>query len=224
MEHAQAIANLLVDEGGFALLPSDTCYSLAAVPSGLEMSREINTILDRQEEPISLAFDGLPRASVWADISVTAMRLIEFLTPGPLTVVCPLSERVGAQIAADVLAAPDRTLGIRIPDSRIETQLVTTCDSPLTTVAVRRKDDPRTPVTNFSEALHTVFVGLRRIGRVPELAAIEGPVKFATTHSTVVRVRSDSAAYEVLRRGAISDQQLQAAANRVSLWETMERA
>ncbi len=221
-EHAQAIANLLVVEHGLAVVPSDTCYSLAAVPTGAKMSRRINDILSRREEPISLAFDGLPRAQVWAEMSQTAIRLIEFLTPGPLTVVCPLAQEIGPHIAADVLAAPDRTLGIRIPDSRIETQLVAMCDSPITTVAIRTQDQQRTPVTDFQQALQIVREGLRRIDRPPQIAAVEARVQFATTHSTVVRVPGRSTRFEVVRPGAISQEQLQVAADRTSQWETAD--
>lgn len=113
---AEAIQNLLKVERGFALVPSDSCYAFSAVPTGLTMSRRINRVLDRRREPISLAFDGVPRAGQWVKLSPLARRLFDKLTPGPLTVVCPLG-LVEPSIADDALAVPDRTLGVRIPDS-----------------------------------------------------------------------------------------------------------
>jgi L-threonylcarbamoyladenylate synthase len=49
----------IIQQGGFVLLPSDTCYSIAAQPPRSEDARRrINTLLGRTDIPISLAFSS----------------------------------------------------------------------------------------------------------------------------------------------------------------------
>jgi L-threonylcarbamoyladenylate synthase len=224
-DHVQAIVDILVDRGGVALIPSDTCYSLAARPTGSAVSRRINRILERREEPISLAFDSVTRVDDWVDLTAGAARLLEGLTPGPLTVVCPIFEGVVqgvTNIADDVLAAPDRTIGVRIPDSRIETQLVTACDYPLTTVAVRTRDRARRAVTAYEDAREIVLARLADLGEMVPLAMVETQQKFYPAHSTVVRApgRAYQVEYDVIRQGAYATADLDAAIARISRWET----
>ena len=216
--HLEAIKNLLRRERGFAVVPSDTCYSLAAIPTGLTMSRRINRILNRRQEPISLAFDGLWRVREWVKLNVFAVRLLENLTPGPLTVVCPLSDDVEPRIAEDVLAAPDRTLGVRIPDSRIESQLVDACCLPVTTVAIRNPGTKQ-PVTDFKQAVRIVLTGLASIENPPQIAIVEGRPTFERGHSTVVRVPGLGSRYDLLRSGIIPEHQIQKALDLPSQWE-----
>ncbi|HYI12978.1 MAG TPA: Sua5/YciO/YrdC/YwlC family protein [Thermoanaerobaculia bacterium] len=207
-DRIQAIRNVLVGLRGFALVPSDTCYSLATRPTDTEMARRVNRILGRKEEPISLAFDERRRIAEWVDVTSTADRLIEALTPGPLTVVCRVREGVEGRIAVEVLAAPDRTIGCRIPDS-VERQLVTACDYPLTTVAVRTLDEEKRVVTDFEEARRIVEQGIASLGEPVALATVEYGRPFESAHSTVVRTPGRSGeAYEILRQGEISREQI----------------
>jgi L-threonylcarbamoyladenylate synthase len=210
-EHVQAIVNILVDRGGLALIPSDTCYSLAARPIGPAVSKRINMILGREKMPISLAFDSATRVGHWVQLTNIAERLLDRLTPGPLTVVCPILEGYVPHVAAivdDVLTVPDRTIGVRIPDSRIEMQLVTACDFPLTTVAVR--DHTQQAVTDFEQAREVVEQGIAALGDRVALAMVETKTKFFSAHSTVVRVPGQSYGvdYDVIRVGALTTEDL----------------
>ncbi|HWW62431.1 MAG TPA: Sua5/YciO/YrdC/YwlC family protein [Thermoanaerobaculia bacterium] len=213
--HLRAIVNILVDRGGFALIPSDTCYSLAARPIGGTLSKRINLILDRETDPISLAFDTSTRVGRWVEVDSDAKRLLDNLTPGPLTVVLPITELYEPHVAAivdDVIVAPDRTIGVRIPDSRIETQLVTACNFPLTTVAVRTRDREKRAVTDFALARQVVERGLAEAGENAPLAIVEGQQPFSRAHSTVVRVPGyEGLKYHVIRLGALSTDDLDAA-------------
>ena len=218
-EPLQTIQDLLRREQGFALVPSDTCYSLAAIPTGFTLSQQINSILGRKDESISLAFDGIRRVREWVKLNVWAVRLLDHLTPGPLTVVCPIRDDIDTRIADDVLAVRDRTLGVRIPASRIESQLVDACRSPVTTVAIRTRDAQ--PVTDFAQATEIVLAGLESIERPPPIAIVEGRQVFERCHSTVVRVpgRLHGERYDILRPGSISEGQIQGALARSSRWE-----
>lgn len=220
-EHVRAIVDILVNRGGFALIPSDTCYSLAARPTGPLISKRINLILDRKKIPISLAFDSVTRVARWVQLSPVAARLLDRLTPGPLTVVCPIIEGYVSHLAAivdDVLAVPDRTIGVRIPDSPIESQLVTACDFPLTTVAVRTRDEAQQAVTDFEQARLIVEQGIAELGEKVPLAMVETKREFFSAHSTVIRVpgKSYGVDYDVIRQGALTRDELDAAIQNLS--------
>lgn len=184
------------------------------------MSRRINQILSRDEEPIALAFDGIRRVSQWVKLNFWGYRILEALTPGALTVVCPLNPNVDSRIADDVLAAPDRTLGVRIPDSKIEAQLVEACGSPITTVAIRTLDTKR-PVTDLEQATEIVLAGIATLENPPQIAIIEAGQGFAPYHSTVIRVPGSfpGVPYEMLRTGAIPEDQIRQALEMASQWE-----
>jgi tRNA A37 threonylcarbamoyladenosine synthetase subunit TsaC/SUA5/YrdC len=219
--HVETIVDTLVNGGGLALIPSDTCYSLAARPVGKRVSEKINQILHRKLQPISLAFDTVKRMDRWVQLTVDAARLLEYLTPGPLTVVCRVADDIEyPAIVDDVLAVPDRTIGVRIPDSHIERQLVTACAHPLTTVAVRTRDSASTAVTDFVLARQIVERGIEELGERVPLAIVEGHHTFSPAHSTVVRVpgRGD-ARYDVIREGALSIAELDHALDQPSEWE-----
>lgn len=204
------------------MVPSDTCYGIAARPSGRALSQTINDVLGRDEEPISLAFDDLAMVKEWVIVSTIAGRLIEKFMPGPITVVCPIAPEVPPEITNDVLAAPNGTIGVRIPDSHIERDLCGYAASPLTTVAVR--DSATQPVRDYEHAKEIVNRGISMLpsNRRPIWAAVEGDAKmFADTHSTVVAFDSGGA-HRIVRAGAISADEIASAAGESSRAEIQD--
>lgn len=222
-QHVEAIRQLLVRERSFVILPSDTCYALAGVPVAKNLSARMNLILSRRPEPISLAFDSVQRVSKYVKLDSVALRLLEALTPGPLTLVCPLLDSIVPQLAHVVLDAPLRELGVRIPDSSLERQMVTACESPLTTVAIR---DPRTaePIRSLGRATDLVLAGLPRAREVGQIAVVESPFEFRAEHSTVVRVPASETGrgFEILRLGMVKEPELRAACNLFSQAEIID--
>ncbi len=185
---------------GFVLLPSDTGYSVAVIPHDADTRRFINTLLRRPVDwPVSLAFSGMRSVRDYARLELGALHLLEAFTPGPITVICPVSAEPGRQrFAAQALGAPDLTIGVRIPDSSVERDVAACTPYPITTAAVR--DAAGAIVQSFSQAveiLDTASDGLEHAGWY----AIEGTDRFRSKHSTVVRVSGP--AVELLRQGDI---------------------
>lgn len=205
--------------GGFAMIPSDTCYSLAVRPTQANLSEHIGDILSRVEGPLSIAFDtNIPRIREWVDLDKYAIRMIDVLTPGSLTLVSDaVPGLLPGGITPEMLGAADRTIGIRIPDGMIERELVTAADTPLTTAAVRTLDAARNTVTDFEQAREIVESGLESLGAQFPLALVEARDSFRVTHSTVVRVgRTSRGPYEIMRQGAIPQAEIDAAIDRIS--------
>jgi L-threonylcarbamoyladenylate synthase len=177
-------ANRLLSEGGFVLLPSDTCYSLAALAVHDETYATINAVLRRPQLPLSVVFPSLRRAEQFVEISDTARTLFERFTPGPITVVSPATGRVPPRFLTHAISSARGTIGARISDSIVERDVAASTAYPLITAAVR---DPGagSAVRDFAEAFDIVRSGTEG-GRV-SWGAIEGPIHFPD-HSTVVGV------------------------------------
>jgi L-threonylcarbamoyladenylate synthase len=191
------VANKLLRRG-FVLLPSDTGYSVAVIPHDADTRRFVNTLLGRPAGwPVSLAFSGMRSVRDYARLELGALHLLEAFTPGPITVVCPVSAEPGRQrFAAQALGAPDLTIGVRIPDSAVERDVAACTPYPITTAAVR--DPAGAIVQSFAEAVEILdSASLERTGWY----AIEGTDRFRSKHSTVVRVSGPTV--ELLRSGDI---------------------
>ena len=200
-EHLDPICKVL-EARGFVLLPSDTSYSIAAWPHTERTRHNINALLQRPDEPISLAFPSLTVVRRWTARNVVADRLLERFTPGPITVVRPASRLVPVQLTNEVVRSQNRTIGVRIPNSLEEQQVAGATEHPVTTVAVRNPAS-KAPVTLFAEAVELVRDGVAATGWAP-WCAIEGRIHYAR-HSTVVEVLGEEGDYRLIRLGALPE-------------------
>lgn len=183
------------------LLPSDTGYSLAICAAfDKKEYDQINIILNRKDEPISIAFPSVLVAESFINLDRYSRILLERFTPGPITVVCKVTSRdIKNQKIVEVVRSKDETVGVRISDSQIERQVAGSTNYPITTVAIRDKD--KKIIQDFSTALQRVQEGIKKLKQKPQIIAIEGD-KFAEKHSTVVKLDS-RANCTLIRPGAI---------------------
>jgi L-threonylcarbamoyladenylate synthase len=189
---------------GFVLLPSDTAYSIAAWLDTAQIRDQINTMLNRDDDPISLAFPSLDLVKEWTEPNRVAELLFERFTPGPITVVCRASRLIPAEVAEEAWRSQNRTIGIRIPNSAEEQQVAEAERTPVTTVAVRNAS--RQPVTSFTEAVEIVREGMERIGGAP-WCAIEGDIQYTDTSSVVEPIGEDGR-YVLHREGVIKEPEI----------------
>jgi L-threonylcarbamoyladenylate synthase len=193
-----------LDARGFILLPSDTCYSLAAFARSRRTKEKIDGILSRKGDPISLCCSSYEEACAWVEPNMSVFSLLEAFTPGPITVVCKPAKEFAKKMEGSwfqsVIGSPDQTLGIRIPDSIVEREVAATTNRYLlTTPAVR--DSENRVVRDFDLALAIVREGIRRTDTDARWGAIRGN-EFYNKESTVVRVRGDGT-LEKIREGDI---------------------
>jgi len=203
-EHLEAVCRVLQDRG-FVLLPSDTAYSIAAWLRTERTRDAINRMLQRPDEPISLAFPSVAVVQRWTTRNTVADRLLERFTPGPITVVRPASRLVPADLTNKAFHSQNRTIGVRIPNSVEERQVAGATGNPVTTVAVRNLTS-EAPVTSFAEAVDIVRAGIATIGGAP-WCAIEGEIRYQR-HSTVVEVLGDDGDYRLIRPGSIPEEEI----------------
>jgi L-threonylcarbamoyladenylate synthase len=198
VEAVDRIHEVLMDRGA-VMLPSDTAYSFAMVPLGVEIRQTVNAVLGRPDIPISLAFPSVRVAREWIGPNRVANALLQKYCPGPITVVTSARGSERAKRAArslngaitdrffDVIAVQDWTIGVRIPDSIIEREVADATTYPINTTPVL--DERGNPVLDFDRAMAIVGAGIDRLRKVarPEWIAIEGD-RFRESRSTVVRV------------------------------------
>jgi L-threonylcarbamoyladenylate synthase len=202
-------------KGGLALLPSDTCYSLGALPNSRISRSAINSILGRQDHPISLAFGDLRQVEEYVHLNNTVAILLERFTPGPITIVCKALDSVSDEFLFQNIGSHDRTIGVRITDSSVERDIAASTVYPIMTVAVRERNGDT--VRDYERAVEVVSGGIRRANWQGYWAGIESTTRFHFCHSTVVRVVADGT-LELLREGDFAFDEIQHAVTQMSTW------
>lgn len=205
-EHLEEI-NRTLRAPGFVLLPSDTAYSIAAWLDTAQIRDNINMMLNRGDDPISLAFPSLNLVREWTEPNRIAEVLFERFTPGPITVVCRASRHIPAEVAEEAWRSQNRTIGVRIPNSAEEWQVAEAGRTPITTVAVRDLAS-NDPVTSFTRAVEIVQAGMKAIGGAP-WCAIEGEIRYSDT-SSVVEIIGEDGSCRWIRDGAIPESEIRA--------------
>ncbi len=170
----------ILESGGAVLLPSDTCYSLAVLPRYVGMRKIVNTILDRDDIPFSVAFPNLEKISEYVKLNTSLIKLFENFTPGCITVICEAIERS----FADILRSQDGTIGVRLTDCEIERTVAGCTKFPITTVPPKKDDKG---IQDFKLAMEVIKEGISNLDSDIKWAAIESD-KFYSEFSTVVKV------------------------------------
>lgn len=173
-------------QGNTVIAPTDSVYALMADALN---NRAIENLCDLKEltprkDLLSVICADLSMASEYALIDNRAYRCIRRYTPGPITFILPASSHLPKAFRGR------RTVGLRIPDCAVATQLTAALGGPVLTTSVGL--DP-------AEGCSPDDVGLAYATRVP-LMLDSGHTPGILT--TVVDL-TDSTAPAVVRPGAI---------------------
>ncbi len=118
----------ILQEGGLVAYPTDSSYALGC---HLDDKRAVDRIrrirkLDRHHNFTLVARD-LKQISLFAKISNEQFRLIKGLTPGPYTFILQARRSVPNRL----VHPKRRTIGIRIPDHAVVSELLRVFDEPI---------------------------------------------------------------------------------------------
>lgn len=123
--------------GEAVVLPTDTVYGLAVVPTVPAAVDRLFALKGRPADmPIAVLVNGLGQAAALAEMPRTARMLADHFWPGPLTLVLP--RRPGVDLP---LGEPADTIGVRWPDHRLITALAAEV-GPLATTSANRSGSP----------------------------------------------------------------------------------
>jgi L-threonylcarbamoyladenylate synthase len=178
-ENINCAADLLKN-GGVVVIPTDTVYGLAALPSNAEAVAKLYTIKDRKaSKPIALLASSVDDIEKFgAKMPEKAKKLAADFWPGALTLVFDCED--------------GSVEGFRIPSHNLTQKLISLCGGVLRVTSANVSGS--SPATDIPMALES-------IGLKADLILDDGvsPIGVA---STVVRVFADNS-FEVLRKGAI---------------------
>jgi L-threonylcarbamoyladenylate synthase len=188
--------------GHIVVVPTDTLYGLAALPSMTGATETLFALKGRGTDvPVAVLCASAAQALELADpagLSDAVRRIAGRLWPGPLTLVLPRRPGLGY-----ALGEPTATIGVRCPDHTLVRALAAEV-GPLATTSANRHGEPTPPTAAEAAALFGTGVGL----------VLDGG-RCAGAASTVVDATGGGptgARWRVLREGALSLADLEAAA------------
>jgi tRNA A37 threonylcarbamoyladenosine synthetase subunit TsaC/SUA5/YrdC len=200
--------------GGLCIVPSDTCYALAGLPTIRDVCGDVNVILSKGSQKIPLTFGTQVMAERYVAFNRRALQLIDEFTPGPITVVAPMSPRLSAdrRLALSQALNTQNEIGVRFTESTVEMQLSCEIDLPLTTSAILYSNDA--PVKNFDDAVGIVQDGMdrhdihRRAIAVRRGSVIRNGELSTVVEPNLINRSSDQPSLVIHREGSISEQKL----------------
>ncbi len=186
-------AVLALRAGEAIVVPTDTLYGLAALPTVPGAVDRLFALKGRPADmPIAVLVAGIEQVETLAKLPDVARRLADAFWPGPLTMVLP--RRAGVDLP---LGEPHATIGVRWPDHPVIAALAEAV-GPLATTSANRTGEPTPPTA--AEAAASL---------VGDVAVVLDGGACAGTASTVVDLTG--ADLRVLREGGITEAALRAA-------------
>ena len=177
----------VVQRGGVIAYPTDTTWALgAAIGEKAALDRIIRLRRIDDKHQFTLVFADLSGSGAYARYDTPTYRLLKSHTPGPYTFILPASREVPRRLQHP----KKKTIGLRIPGSRIALELLRELGEPMLTTTLRLPGDEY-PLTEADEIE-------RRAGRDIDLILDGGPCGMDLT--TVVVMTGDTP--EVARHGA----------------------
>jgi len=116
------IANAIeaIKSGGTVVYPTETVYGLGAAALSEEAVMKVYELKRRSlSMPISLAVSSFEMLHEVAHVEQSYMGIITRLLPGPVTILLRKKE-----IVPDVLTAHSQVVGVRFPENRIATRII----------------------------------------------------------------------------------------------------
>lgn len=181
---AEAVKTL--EEGGIVLYPTDSIYALGcdALNNGaIERLCRFKDV-DPRKQTLSIVCGNLSMASRYARIDNDAYRILHRNLPGPFTFILP------ASTVLPKVFKGRKTVGIRIPDCQIATELATALGRPLLSTSAVNSDEMEMIFSEIADG-HAAFCDL----------AIEEADSFTEPAFSTVVDLTDSASPEIIRQG-----------------------
>jgi tRNA threonylcarbamoyl adenosine modification protein (Sua5/YciO/YrdC/YwlC family) len=181
-------ATAIIADGGLIAYPTDSGYALGAQignKDALDRIRSIRALDDKHH--FTLVCKDFAQLGQFVHVDNAIFRAVKSATPGPYTFILPATREVPRRLLHD----KKKTVGVRIPDSKVVGALLATLGEPIlsTTLILPGHSEAMTTAWEISEELE---------GRVE--AVIESGEDVIPEPTTVVDFSSGSA--EVIRVGA----------------------
>lgn len=153
------IADSLKD-GKVIAYPTDTTYGIGCSIFCKKSIEKIYLMKQRDKrKPFSIICSSLSEISKYANVSNSAFKIIKRYLPGPYTFVFEATREV-----PDLLLTRQKTVGIRMPDNKICSNIVASLGNPIITTSANLsgeepEGDPRKISDTFGTQLEYVIDG-----------------------------------------------------------------
>ena len=157
--HISRVVKSLKD-GNVIAYPTDTTYGIGcSIFCKKSIERIYQMKVRDRRKPFSIICSSLSEISSYARVSNSAYKLLKRYLPGPYTFVLEATREV-----PDLLLTRQKTVGIRIPDNRICSDLVTALGNPIITTSANLSGeepvgDPRVIADTFGNQLDFILDG-----------------------------------------------------------------
>ncbi|MCL3819195.1 L-threonylcarbamoyladenylate synthase [Aeromicrobium wangtongii] len=181
-------ATAILRDGGLIAYPTDSGYALGAQignKDALDRIKEIRALDDKHH--FTLVCKDFSQMGQFVQVDNSIFRAVKNATPGPYTFILPATREVPRRLLHD----KKKTVGVRIPDSKIVSALLASLGEPIlsTTLILPGQTDAMTAAWEIAEELD---------GQID--AVIESGVDVIPEPTTVIDFSEGSA--EVVRVGA----------------------
>jgi tRNA threonylcarbamoyl adenosine modification protein (Sua5/YciO/YrdC/YwlC family) len=120
--------------GGIVIYPTDTVYGLGCSVENKNAIEKIYLIKrQRTDKPFSFICSDLTHISEYARVSNAAFKTMKHLIPGPYTFILPAGRM---KALPKILVSKRKSVGIRVPDSRVALDLVKQLGHPILSTSV----------------------------------------------------------------------------------------
>ncbi len=146
--------------GGLVIYPTDTVYGLGCSVENRDAIERIYLIKrQRNDKPFSFVCSDLKHISEYAHVSNAAFKTMKRLIPGPYTFILPAARM---KHLPKILVSKRKTVGIRVPDSRVTLDLVRELGHPILSTSVTDTDgeilnDPGLILQNFRNLVDVIL-------------------------------------------------------------------
>jgi L-threonylcarbamoyladenylate synthase len=154
MDDAAEVVEVLRD-GGVVVLPTDTVYGLAVLPTSAASIDRLFALKGRRADvPVAVLCASAAQALALAQADDGIAAVADRFWPGPLTLVLP--RRAGVELH---LGEPEHTIGLRVPDHDL-VRAVATVVGPIAVTSANRHGEPTPPAAGDAAASLTGPVDL----------------------------------------------------------------
>jgi len=152
----------LLAAGGIVIYPTDTVYGLGCSVENKNAIEKIYLIKrQRTDKPFSFICSDLTHISEYARVSNAAFKTMKHLIPGPYTFILPAGRM---KTLPKILVSKRKSVGIRVPDSRVALDLVKQLGHPILSTSVTSDEgailnDPAIISEHFNSIVDMIIDG-----------------------------------------------------------------
>lgn len=185
-------AAAVLKSGGLVVYPTETAYALGCDPKHAKAVKRLFSVKKRDaSKPLPMIAASAPMAKRFLQLDRYARALAAAFWPGSLTLVAPSAPRL-----APGVASKQRELAARVSPHPAALALSRALGRPIVSTSANRSG---------KATAYDVPSVLADLGTLPDLVLDAGPLKKAPV-STIVR--SSGGVMEILREGAVSEDDL----------------